>query len=131
MKPKNTICLWYEKDAAGAAKFYAETFPDSAVTAVHTAPSDFPDGKEGDVLTVEFTVMGIPCIGINRRPTLQPRDAIPFQNATADQEEANPSWHTTVDQGGQSSQRRLVTQPSRVPAATPPNPAWPANDHLL
>ena len=68
MTPKNTICLWYDKDALEAARFYANTFPDSKVTAVHKAPSDYPSGKEGDVLTVEFTVLGIPCLGLNGGP---------------------------------------------------------------
>ena len=66
--PKNTICLWYDKDAEAAARFYAETFPDSVVGAVHRAPSDYPSGKAGDVLTVEFTVAGVPCIGLNGGP---------------------------------------------------------------
>src|SRR5678815_1151011 len=72
MKPKNTICLWFEKDALDAARFYAATFPDSKVTAVHKAPGDYPSGKAGDVLTVEFTVVGIPCMGINGGPAFKP-----------------------------------------------------------
>ena len=65
---KNTICLWYDRDAEEAARFYAKTFPDSSVRAVHRAPGDYPAGKQGDVLTVEFTVMGIPCLGLNGGP---------------------------------------------------------------
>ena len=71
MKSKNTICLWFDKDAQDAARFYAATFPDSEVTAVRKAPGDYPSGKEGDVLTVEFTVLGIPCLGTQRRPGVQ------------------------------------------------------------
>ena len=79
---KNTICLWYDKDAEAAARFYAETFPDSAVGAVHRAPSDYPSGKEGDVLTVEFTVAGVPCIGLNGGPAFKHNEAFSFQIAT-------------------------------------------------
>ena len=82
---KNTVCLWYDRDAEDAARFYAETFPDSSVTAVHRAPGDFPSGKQGDVLTVEFTVMGIPCIGLNGGPEFKHTEAFSFQAATADQ----------------------------------------------
>jgi len=77
--PKNTICLWYDKDAEEAARFYASTFPDSKVTAVRTAPSDFPGGKKGDVLTVEFSVLGIPCIGLNGGPVFRQSEAFSFQ----------------------------------------------------
>lgn len=80
---KNTICLWYENDAEGAARFYAETFPDSSVGAVHRAPGDYPSGKEGDILTVEFTVMGIPCLGLNGGPAFKHSEAFSFQVATA------------------------------------------------
>ena len=104
MQPKNTICLWYEKDAQAAAKFYAATFPDSKVTAVRTAPSDFPDGKEGDVLTVEFTVFGIPCIGINGGPTFKQSEAFSFQIATDNQEETDRYWNAIVQNGGEESQ---------------------------
>jgi predicted 3-demethylubiquinone-9 3-methyltransferase (glyoxalase superfamily) len=82
MKPKNTICLWFDKDAHDAARFYAATFPDSKVTAVHKAPSDYPGGKEGDVLMVEFTVLGIPCLGLNGGPTFKHSEAFSFQIAT-------------------------------------------------
>jgi len=78
MKPKNTICLWFDKDAHEAARFYAATFPDSEVTAVRQAPGDYPDGKEGDVLTVEFTVLGIPCLGINGGPAFRHSEAFSF-----------------------------------------------------
>jgi len=87
MKPKNTICLWFDKDAHEAARFYAVTFPDSKVTAVHEAPGDYPGGKKGDVLTVEFTVLGIPCLGLNGGPAFRHTEAFSFQIATEDQEE--------------------------------------------
>lgn len=89
MKPKNTICLWFDKGALEAARFYAATFPDSAVTAVHTAPSDYPSGKEGEVLTVEFTVLGIPCLGLNGGPDFKHSEAFSFQIATDSQEETD------------------------------------------
>jgi 2-polyprenyl-6-hydroxyphenyl methylase/3-demethylubiquinone-9 3-methyltransferase len=90
---KNTICLWYDKDAEEAARFYAETFPDSSVGAVHRAPGDFPSGKEGDVLTVDFTVMGIPCLGLNGGPGVKHNWAFSFQVATADQAETDRYWN--------------------------------------
>jgi hypothetical protein len=80
MKPKNTICLWFDKDALEAARFYAATFPDSKVTAVHNAPGDYPSGKEGDVLTVEFTVLGIPCLGLNGGPAFKHSEAFSFSD---------------------------------------------------
>ena len=101
--PKNTICLWYEKDAEPAARFYAETFPDSSVTAVHRAPGDFPTGQRGDVLTVEFTVAGIPCIGLNGGPMFKQSEAFSFQIATDDQEETDRLWNAIVGNGGQES----------------------------
>lgn len=101
--PKNTICLWYDKEAEAAARFYAETFPDSAVTAVRRAPSDYPSGKAGDVLTVEFTVAGIPCIGLNGGPAFRPDEAFSFQIATDDQEETDRYWAAIVGNGGQES----------------------------
>ena len=100
---KNTICIWYDKDAEAAARFYAETFPDSAVSAVHRAPSDYPSGKEGDVLTVEFTVAGIPCIGLNGGPAFKHNEAFSFQIATDDQEETDRYWNAIVGNGGQES----------------------------
>ena len=97
---KNTICLWYNGDAEQAARFYAKTFPDSAVTAVHLAPGDYPAGKKGDVLTVEFTVLGIPCLGLNGGPACQHNQAFSFQLATADQEETDRYWNAIVSNGG-------------------------------
>jgi predicted 3-demethylubiquinone-9 3-methyltransferase (glyoxalase superfamily) len=101
---KNTICLWYNRDAEEAAQFYAKTFPDSFVGAVHHAPGDFPSGKEGDVLTVEFTVMGIPCIGLNGGPAFKHSEAFSFQVATVDQAETDRYWNAIVDNGGQESE---------------------------
>jgi predicted 3-demethylubiquinone-9 3-methyltransferase (glyoxalase superfamily) len=100
---KNTVCLWYDNDAEAAARFYAETFPDSSVGAVHRAPGDSPSGKEGDVLTVEFTVMGIPCIGLNGGPTFKQTMAFSFQVATEDQAETDRYWNAIVGNGGQES----------------------------
>ncbi|ACB75538.1 VOC family protein [Opitutus terrae] len=101
--PKNTICLWYNKDALDAANFYAATFPDTAVTAVHHAPCDYPSGKEGDVLTVEFTVLGIPCLGLNGGPAFSHSEAFSFQVATDTQEETDRYWNAIVGNGGQES----------------------------
>ena len=103
MQPKNTICLWYNNDAKEAAEFYAATFPDSKVTAVYTAPSDFPGGKEGDELTVLFTVVGIPCIGLNGGPAFKQSEAFSFQIATDTQEETDRYWNAIVDNGGEES----------------------------
>ena len=100
---KNTICLWYDKDAEVAARFYATTFPDSSVGAVQTAPSDNPSGSEGDVLTVEFTVAGIPCIGLNGGPIFKHSEAFSFQVHTDTQEETDRLWNAIVDNGGQES----------------------------
>jgi predicted 3-demethylubiquinone-9 3-methyltransferase (glyoxalase superfamily) len=100
---KNTICLWYEKDAEAAARFYAEVFPDSSVSAVHSAPADFPSGKAGDVLTVEFTVAGIACIGLNGGTAFTQSEAFSFQIATDDQEETDRYWNAIVGNGGQES----------------------------
>jgi predicted 3-demethylubiquinone-9 3-methyltransferase (glyoxalase superfamily) len=100
---KNTICLWYDKDAEAAARFYAKTFPDSAVGAVYRAPSDFLFGKEGDVLTVDFTVAGVACIGLNGGPTFKHNEAFSFQIATEDQEETDRYWNAIVGNGGQES----------------------------
>ena len=104
MTPKNTICLWFDKDAHGAARFYAATFPDSKVTAVHQAPADYPGGKAGDELTVEFTVLGIPCLGLNGGPTFKHSEAFSFQVATDSQEETDRYWNAIVGNGGQESQ---------------------------
>ena len=100
---KNTICLWYDKDAEAAARFYAETFPNSAVGAVHRAPSDYPSGKKGDVLTVEFTVFGVPCLGLNGGPAFKHNEAFSFQIATDDQQETDRYWNAIVGNGGQES----------------------------
>ena len=103
MIAKNTICLWYDGAAQDAADFYAKTFPDTTVDAVHRAPGDFPDGKQGDVLTVEFTLMGIPCIGLNGGPAFKPDEAFSFQVATEDQAETDRLWNAIVGNGGQES----------------------------
>ena len=103
MQPKNTICIWYDKEAQEAARFYAATFPDSKVIAVHKAPGDYPSGKEGDVLTVEFTVLGIPCLGLNGGPMFKHSEAFSFQIATDNQEETDRYWKAIVDNGGSES----------------------------
>ena len=100
---KNTICLWYDRDAEAAARFYAATFPDSAVGAVHRAPGDNPSGKQGDVLTVDFTVLGIPCIGLNGGPAFKHSEAFSFQVATVDQAETDRYWDAIVGNGGEAS----------------------------
>ncbi|MBP9852173.1 MAG: VOC family protein [Candidatus Pacebacteria bacterium] len=102
--PKNTICLWFDKEAESAANFYAATFPESSVTAVFNAPSDYPSGKKGDVLTVDFTVLGIPCMGLNGGPVFKQSEAFSFQIATDDQEETDRYWNAIVDNGGQESE---------------------------
>ena len=104
MVSKNTICLWFNGTAQDAAEFYAKTFPDSAVKAVHRAPGDYPAGKQGDILTVEFTVMGIPCLGLNGGPVFQHSEAFSFQVATDDQEETDRLWNAIVSNGGQESE---------------------------
>lgn len=101
MTHKNTICLWFDGAALDAARFYAATFPDSSVEAVHTAPGDYPAGKQGDVLTVEFTVMGIPCLGLNGGPGIQHNQAFSFQVATDDQAETDRLWQAIVGNGGE------------------------------
>ena len=103
MNNKNTICLWYNGDALAAATFYANTFPDSEVKAVHRAPGDYPSGKQGDELTVEFTVLGIPCVGLNGGPLFKHSEAFSFQVSTEDQEETDRLWHAIIDNGGQAS----------------------------
>src|SRR4029079_16909352 len=100
---KNTICVWYDKDAEAAARFYAKTFPDSKVGAVHKAPSDYPSGKAGDVLVVDFTVCGILCIGLNGGPMFKHSEAFSFQIATDDQAETDRYWNAIVGNGGQES----------------------------
>lgn len=101
---KNTICIWYDKDAEGAARFYAETLPDSSVGAVQRAPGDFPSGHEGDVVTVEFTVAGVACVGLNGGPGFKQTEAFSFQIETDDQEETDRYWNAIVGNGGQESQ---------------------------
>ena len=104
MAMKNTICLWYDGTALDAAQFYAKTFPDSTVGAVMHAPGDYPDGKQGDVLTVEFTVAGIPCLGLNGGPMFKHSEAFSFQIATEDQAETDRLWNAIVGNGGQEGQ---------------------------
>jgi len=101
---KNVICLWYNGTAEDAARFYAETFPNSAVTAVHRAPGDYPAGKQGQVLTVEFTVVGIPCLGLNGGPAFKHSEAFSFQIITEDQAETDRYWSAIVGNGGAESQ---------------------------
>ena len=103
MVAKNTICLWFDKDAEAAARFYAKTFPNSAVGAVHLAPGDYPDGRKGDVLTVEFVVAGVPCLGLNGGPAFRHNESFSFQIATDDQEETDRYWNAIVGNGGQES----------------------------
>ncbi len=103
MSPKNTICLWYDGAALEAAEFYAKTFPDSAVKAVHRAPGDYPSGQEGQILTVEFTVLGIPCLGLNGGPAFPHTEAFSFQVATDDQAETDRYWNAILEGGGQAS----------------------------
>ena len=133
MKSKNTICLWFDGDAVEAARFYAKTFPDSEVGAVHHAPGDSPSGKQGDVLTVEFTVMGIPCMGLNGGPAFKHSEAFSFQVATDDQAETDRLWHAIVDHGGQASAcgwckdawglSWQITPRALITAITDPDPA--------
>ena len=103
MIAKATICIWYEKDAEAAARFYAQTFPDSVVTAVHRAPGEYPSGKQGDVLTVQFTVAGVSCMGLNGGDAFKQSEAFSFQIATDDQEETDRYWNAIVGNGGQES----------------------------
>jgi predicted 3-demethylubiquinone-9 3-methyltransferase (glyoxalase superfamily) len=103
-KAKNTICLWFDHDAEAAARFYAATLPDSSVVSVHRAPSDYPGGKAGDVITVEFIVVGIPCLGLNGGPTFKHNESFSFQIATDNQEETDRYWSAIVGNGGQESQ---------------------------
>ena len=100
---KNTICVWYDKDAEAAARFYAETFPDSAVGAIWRAPGDYPSGKKGDVLVVEFKVAGVSCVGLNGGPQFKHSEAFSFQIATDDQAETDRYWNAIVGNGGQES----------------------------
>ena len=102
--PKNTLCLWYDGTAEEAATFYAATFPDSSVNAVHRAPGDYPSGHKGDVLTVDFTVVGIPCMGLNGGPMFPQTEAFSFQIATDDQQETDRYWNAIVGNGGSESE---------------------------
>jgi predicted 3-demethylubiquinone-9 3-methyltransferase (glyoxalase superfamily) len=104
MKPKNVICLWFNKDAADAARFYSATFPDSKLTSIQKAPADYPGGKKGDELVVEFTVLGIPCIGLNGGPEFKHSEAFSFHVSTDDQEETDRYWNAIVGNGGEESQ---------------------------
>ncbi len=102
-QPKNAICLWFDKEAEAAARFYSETFPDSKVTRIDKAPGDFPSGKAGDVLVVHFTVCGLPCMGLNGGPEFKQTEAFSFQIATDNQEETDRYWNAIVKNGGQES----------------------------
>ncbi|MDB5100392.1 MAG: 3-demethylubiquinone-9 3-methyltransferase [Cyanobacteria bacterium RYN_339] len=103
MISKNTVCIWYDHGAEEAARFYAQTFPDTTVGAVHIAPSDFPSGKKGDVLTVEFSVCGVPCVGLNGGDAFKQSEAFSFQIATDDQAETDRYWNAIVGNGGEES----------------------------
>ena len=130
---KNTICLWYNGGAEEAARFYAKTFPNSSVGAVHRAPGDFPSGRQGDVLTVEFTVLGIPCIGLNGGPAFKHSEAFSFQVATADQAETDRYWDAIIGNGGEASAcgwckdrwglSWQITPVALIEAITDPDPA--------
>jgi len=130
---KNVICIWYDKDAEEAARFYAKTFPNSAVKAVHKAPGDFPGGKQGQVLTVEFTVVGVPCIGLNGGPIFKHNEAFSFQIQTEDQAETDRYWNAIVGNGGAESAcgwckdkwglSWQISPRVLVEATTDPNPA--------
>jgi len=132
-RPKNTICIWYDRDAEAAARFYAATFPDSSVDAVHRAPGDYPSGTQGDVMTVQFTVMGVPCIGLNGGPAFKHSEAFSFQVATEDQAETDRYWNAIVGNGGQESQcgwckdqwgvSWQITPDALIDAVTDPDPA--------
>jgi predicted 3-demethylubiquinone-9 3-methyltransferase (glyoxalase superfamily) len=130
---KNTICIWYDRDAEEAARFYAKTFPDSSVGAVHLAPGDFPSGKKGQVLTVDFTVLGIPCVGLNGGPAFKHSEAFSFQVSTADQAETDRYWNAIVGNGGAESAcgwckdkwgiHWQITPAVLIQAVTSPDPA--------
>ncbi|PWS38532.1 hypothetical protein DFH01_04435 [Falsiroseomonas bella] len=102
--PKNTICVWYDKDAEDAARFYASVFPDSSVDGVHRAPSDYPAGKAGDVILVDFTVAGVRCVGLNGGPAFRHTEAFSFMITTEDQAETDRYWDAIVGNGGQESE---------------------------
>lgn len=115
MTAKNTVCLWYQGDALDAAQLYAQTFPDSSVGAVHRAPGDYPDGKQGDVLVVAFNVAGIACIGLNGGPHFQHNESFSFQIATDDQAETDRLWNAIVGHGG----RKVPVAGARTAGASP------------
>lgn len=133
MTSKNTICLWYDGTALEAAQFYAETFPDSSVGTIYRAPDDYPAGKQGDILTVEFTVVGIPCLGLNGGPAFKHTEAFSFQVATDDQAETDRLWKAIVSNGGQESEcgwckdkwglSWQITPRALIAAIADPNPA--------
>ena len=133
MTPKNTLCLWFDGTAVDAATFYAATFPDSAVGTIFRAPGDYPAGKEGDVLTVEFTVVGIPCLGLNGGPAFKHSEAFSFQIATDDQAETDRLWNAIIGNGGQASEcgwckdkwglSWQITPRALTAAVTDPDPA--------
>jgi 2-polyprenyl-6-hydroxyphenyl methylase/3-demethylubiquinone-9 3-methyltransferase len=104
MTVKNRVCLWFNHDAEDAANFYAATFPDTRITSIMRAPSDYPGGEQGEVLVVEFTVMGIPCMGLNGGPEFPQSEAFSFQVITEDQEETDRYWNAIVGNDGQESQ---------------------------
>ena len=104
MSSKNTICLWYDGAALEAATFYAKTFPDSSVGTIFRAPGDYPDGQQGNILTVEFTVAGIPCVGLNGGPLFKHSEAFSFMITTEDQAETDRLWNAVVSNGGQESE---------------------------
>lgn len=130
---KNTVCIWYDRDAEEAARFYAKTFPDSSVGPSHRAPGDFPSGKKGDVLMVEFIVMGIPCIGLNGGPEFKHNEAFSFQVLTTDQAETDRYWNAIVGNGGEESMcgwckdkwgvSWQITPQALMKAITDPDPA--------
>ena len=103
MKPKNTICIWFDNDAQDAARFYAVTFPDSKVIAVHQAPGDYPGGKKGDVLTVEFTVLGIPCLGLNGRPRVQAHRGFPSRSRRTIRKRRDRYWNAIIGNGARKA----------------------------
>ena len=133
MVSKNTVCLWFNGTALDAAQFYADTFPDTSVQAVHRAPGDYPAGHQGDVLTVEFTLMGIPCLGLNGGPAFTHSEAFSFQVATDDQAETDRLWDAIIDNGGQASAcgwckdkwglSWQITPRALIAAITDPDPA--------
>lgn len=133
MMSKNTICLWFDGDAVDAAQFNAKTFPESQVGALNRAPGDFPSGKQGDILTVEFSVMGIPCLGLNGGPAFKHSEAFSFQVATGDQAETDRLWNAIISHGGQASAcgwckdkwglSWQITPRALIAAITDPDPA--------